>query len=111
VSSVFDGICGFNSFSGNDFPGAVSAVLFYSGCNLRCPYCQNPNIVSGKVEPIDYGELEFFLKKRKINDKTPGFPAMKRMGVSLLCFPSAKRSGLFPKRKNSCLPLTAILTL
>ncbi|MFW6245214.1 MAG: 4Fe-4S cluster-binding domain-containing protein, partial [Fibrobacterota bacterium] len=28
-----------------DFPGAVSTVLFLSGCNLRCPYCHNPQVV------------------------------------------------------------------
>jgi len=65
VRSVFDGICGFNNFSGNDFPGAVSAVLFYSNCNLRCPYCQNPEIVFGNTVAIDYEFLDNFLKKRK----------------------------------------------
>jgi pyruvate formate lyase activating enzyme len=28
-----------------DFPGRVSAVLFTVGCNFRCPYCQNPDLV------------------------------------------------------------------
>ena len=65
MNSVFDGICGLNKFSGNDFPGAVSAVLFYSDCNLRCPYCQNPDVVLGNVEQVDYGELDDFLKKRR----------------------------------------------
>jgi pyruvate formate lyase activating enzyme len=68
MSSVFDGICGFNGFSGNDFPGTVSAVLFYSSCNLRCPYCQNPDIVLGKTqEAVDYDFLAGFLKKRRRN--------------------------------------------
>jgi len=67
VSSVFDGICGFNNFSGNDFPGTVSAVLFYSNCNLRCPYCQNPDVVLGKIQAINCEKLDFFLKKRKNN--------------------------------------------
>ncbi|MDR0305140.1 MAG: anaerobic ribonucleoside-triphosphate reductase activating protein [Chitinispirillales bacterium] len=65
MSSVFNGICGLNKFSGNDFPGAVSAVLFYSDCNLRCPYCQNPDIVLGNIKPIDYDELDDFLRKRR----------------------------------------------
>jgi pyruvate formate lyase activating enzyme len=36
-----------NSFI--DFPGTVSTVLFFGGCNLRCPYCHNPEIVTGRV--------------------------------------------------------------
>ena len=67
MSSVFDGICGFNSFSGNDFPGAVSAVLFYAYCNLHCPYCQNPDIVFGKMPQMDHEFLADFLKRRKYN--------------------------------------------
>jgi len=65
VNSKFDGICGFNSFSGNDFPGTVSAVLFYSDCNLRCPYCQNPDMVLEKIQQVEHDELDSFLKKRK----------------------------------------------
>jgi pyruvate formate lyase activating enzyme len=65
MSSVYDGICGFNKFSGNDFPGTVSTVLFYSLCNLRCPYCQNPDIVLGKTPQIDPEFLDDFLKRRK----------------------------------------------
>ncbi len=28
-----------------DYPGLVSAVVFTAGCNLRCPWCQNPGLV------------------------------------------------------------------
>jgi pyruvate formate lyase activating enzyme len=28
-----------------DFPGKVAAVLFFRGCNLRCPWCQNRQLV------------------------------------------------------------------
>jgi pyruvate formate lyase activating enzyme len=28
-----------------DYPGRVAATLFASGCNFRCPYCQNPELV------------------------------------------------------------------
>lgn len=55
-----------NSFI--DFPGKVSAVLFLSGCNFRCPYCHNPELVKGRSDcPAFLNEswvLEF-LKKRK----------------------------------------------
>jgi len=28
-----------------DFPGRVASVLFFPGCNLRCPYCHNAELV------------------------------------------------------------------
>jgi pyruvate formate lyase activating enzyme len=30
-----------------DYPGRVSAVIFLPGCNLRCPWCQNRELVLG----------------------------------------------------------------
>jgi pyruvate formate lyase activating enzyme len=50
-----------------DFPGEVAAVLFTFGCNLRCPYCHNPTLVSGPP-PEDFlprSEILKFLEKRK----------------------------------------------
>ena len=28
-----------------DFPGKISTVVFLGGCNFRCPFCQNPDLV------------------------------------------------------------------
>ena len=28
-----------------DFPGKISAALFFAGCNLRCPWCQNSELL------------------------------------------------------------------
>ncbi|MBN1928994.1 MAG: anaerobic ribonucleoside-triphosphate reductase activating protein [Chlorobiaceae bacterium] len=28
-----------------DYPGLVAAVLYTSGCNFRCPFCHNPELV------------------------------------------------------------------
>lgn len=28
-----------------DWPGRVSATAFIAGCNLRCPYCHNPELI------------------------------------------------------------------
>lgn len=33
-----------------DYPGLVSAVIFFSGCNLRCPWCHNRELVLTEVE-------------------------------------------------------------
>lgn len=38
-------IGGFQKFSLIDYPGLISAVIFTQGCNLRCPYCHNPELV------------------------------------------------------------------
>jgi pyruvate formate lyase activating enzyme len=39
-------IGGFTPFSLSDFPGRVSAVIFTQGCNFRCPYCHNGDLIS-----------------------------------------------------------------
>jgi pyruvate formate lyase activating enzyme len=28
-----------------DYPGMIAAVVFSRGCNFRCPYCHNPDLV------------------------------------------------------------------
>jgi pyruvate formate lyase activating enzyme len=38
-------IGGFQSFSLSEFPGRIAAVVFCRGCNFRCPYCHNPELV------------------------------------------------------------------
>jgi pyruvate formate lyase activating enzyme len=38
-------IGGWQKVSLIDYPGKVSCVLFISGCNFRCPYCHNPQLV------------------------------------------------------------------
>lgn len=55
-----------NSFI--DFPGKISAVLFFSGCNFRCPYCHNPELVNNHAGYPAFTDEEWileFLKKRK----------------------------------------------
>ncbi|MBD3390929.1 MAG: anaerobic ribonucleoside-triphosphate reductase activating protein, partial [Chitinivibrionales bacterium] len=53
-----------NSFI--DFPGTVSTVLFFAGCNLRCPYCHNVELVRKTVDQsLRSDEFWDFLDKRK----------------------------------------------
>lgn len=36
---------GLQKFSLADYPGKTCAILFTRGCNMRCPYCHNPELV------------------------------------------------------------------
>lgn len=42
-------IKGFVGTSLVDYPGKISAVVFYGGCNFRCPYCQNVALVDPQI--------------------------------------------------------------
>jgi len=48
-----------------DFSPYTSAVLFLGGCNFRCPYCHNPELVKGSLKDIDESEILRFLISRK----------------------------------------------
>ena len=49
-----------------DFPGRVACTVFLGGCNFRCPFCHNSEILDGREEAVmDDKELLTFLRKRK----------------------------------------------
>ena len=49
-----------------DFPGRVACTVFLGGCDLRCPFCHNAELIDGTAEPVmDDAELLAFLEKRK----------------------------------------------
>lgn len=51
-----------------DYPGRISAALFLHGCNMRCPYCYNIDLVTGKVDDYDavsFNDVIAHLEKRK----------------------------------------------
>ncbi|MBC7320580.1 anaerobic ribonucleoside-triphosphate reductase activating protein [bacterium] len=59
-------IGGLQRFSLIDYPGKVSAVIFTMGCNFRCPYCHNPELVEfNGIRLIEEGYILSFLKERK----------------------------------------------
>lgn len=60
-------IIGFQKTTLLDFPGKVAATIFTPGCNFRCPYCQNGDIlVPGEdIEPFTEEEVLTTLEKRK----------------------------------------------
>ncbi len=60
-------IGGFQKFSLIDYPGKISCIIFTQGCNFRCPYCHNPELVNNELfqKPMDEKEIFSFLEKRK----------------------------------------------
>ena len=36
-----------------DFPGIVAGSFFLKGCNLRCPYCYNIELIKGKTQDLN----------------------------------------------------------
>ena len=60
-------IGGLLKFSLIDFPGRVSAVIFTQGCNYRCPFCHNPELVLPDLFAATFAveEVLSFLEKRK----------------------------------------------
>ncbi|OGC36289.1 anaerobic ribonucleoside-triphosphate reductase activating protein [candidate division WS6 bacterium RIFOXYD1_FULL_33_8] len=60
-------ITGFQKSTLLDYPGKVAALIFTYGCNLRCEYCHNPELVTipcvqSTVIPEEY--IFSFLKQR-----------------------------------------------
>ena len=58
-------ISGLQKLSLQDFPGCMSAIVFVSGCNFRCPFCHNGTLVDGLEPEIPHEEVLDYLKLRK----------------------------------------------
>jgi len=50
-----------------DWDGKISSVVFLAGCNLRCPFCYNVNLVlhPEKLPTIPFEQIENRLKKSR----------------------------------------------
>ena len=49
-----------------DFPGHVACTVFTGGCDMRCPFCHNYELVDGSAPPnMEEEELFSFLEKRR----------------------------------------------
>ena len=49
-----------------DFPGVVSCTIFLGGCDFRCPFCHNFELIDGTAQSVmSDDELIEFLKGRK----------------------------------------------
>lgn len=47
-----------------DYPDKTSCILWFAGCNMRCQYCYNPEVVRGKGH-TSYDAALQFIKTRK----------------------------------------------
>ncbi len=60
-------IGGWQKFSLNEYPGQTCAILFTQGCNFRCPYCHNPELVLADQyqQPVPLSTIWQFLQNRQ----------------------------------------------
>lgn len=58
-------ISGIEPFTLLDFKDNLAAILFYTGCNLRCLYCYNGSVVLNSLTRINSEEITTFINKRK----------------------------------------------
>ncbi len=63
-------IGGFQKLSLVDYPGKVCSIVFTQGCNFRCPYCHNPELVEVKKKGAVQAEeiLEYLEEKSWLID-------------------------------------------
>ncbi len=48
-----------------DYPEHTACTLFVPGCNFRCPFCHNSELLDGSAEFYDESEIFAFLTKRR----------------------------------------------
>lgn len=53
------------SFTHLDYPNHLACIVWFSGCNMRCDYCYNKDIVFAKDGKYSYEDILTFLKSRK----------------------------------------------
>jgi len=114
-------IGGFQRFSLIDYPDKICAIVFTQGCNFRCPYCHNPELVDPKKFGIELKEAEIlsFLDRRKgkLNavtitggepllqgDLSAFLSAIKRLGYLV----KLDTNGSFPSRLEKIIELKSV---
>lgn len=59
-------IAGLQKMTLLDYPGKVACTVFLQGCNFRCPFCHNSDLLGGTPsDTLSVDELLAFLNKRK----------------------------------------------
>lgn len=50
-----------------DYPQHVAATIFLGGCNFRCPFCHNSDLLEGTDGLFSKEEVLTFLKKEPVS--------------------------------------------
>ncbi len=58
-------IAGLQKMTLLDYPGKVACTVFLGGCNFRCPFCHNSELIPGGEALMEQQELLDFLQKRR----------------------------------------------
>jgi len=62
-------VAGFQKLTTSDFPGVIAAIIFTQGCNFKCPYCHNSELITPfsivNKNTITKEEIFSYLEKRK----------------------------------------------
>ena len=50
-----------------DYPGRMACTVFLGGCNFRCPFCHNSDLLAAAEAPaaVEEAELLAFLRRRQ----------------------------------------------
>jgi len=66
--SVPNPIYNITPFTLLDYPDKTACIIWFAGCNMKCPYCYNPEIVLGKGKMSFSDSLTFIEKRRNLLD-------------------------------------------
>lgn len=47
-----------------DYPDHTACIIWFAGCNFRCAYCHNPELIHGTKSKISREQVFSFLRKR-----------------------------------------------
>ena len=58
-------IGGITPFTTIDYPGMLATTIYVQGCNFRCVYCHNYNLVKYEEKPLSFEYVRSFLESRR----------------------------------------------
>ena len=93
-------IGGFQTTTLLDYPGKVACTIFTAACNMRCPFCQNGDLITGSYETrySDQEVLAYLAKRKGLLDGvciTGGEPTLQKDLAEFIC--KVKDLGLLVK--------------
>lgn len=99
-----------------DFEGRIARVFFTQGCNFRCGYCHNPELIPLHGDNITFEELDSIIANAKANWVdgvciTGGEPTLQKNIVETAAFVKARgldikldTQGSFPNTLKKVIP-------